>query len=105
MGSTESGYERRRSPRIWQRAPASIILVRGMKSSAPMSCEILNRSKGGALLLVSSAAEVPDDFYLSLKGQQDLITCSVARRGQKLLGVRFVPRPSCNVRVITTSPG
>jgi hypothetical protein len=73
-----------------------------MKASAPVPCEVLNTSRGGALLRLGSVADIPDDFYLLISGQPAWITCSVARRGHKLLGVRFVPRPDCNVRVIRT---
>ena len=49
------------------------------------------------------AAEVPDDFYLTISGQQDKkYICAVVRRGQRLVAVRFIAQPDYQVRVSTS---
>jgi hypothetical protein len=102
----KSDAERRRSPRSWVRRPGELIVVRGLRGTTAVACQILNTSKGGALIKVERAADCPDDFYLVIAGQPELkITCSVARRGQTLLGVRFVPQSNYDVRVVRTSAG
>jgi hypothetical protein len=78
-------------------------VVRGLSSTRAIGCQVLNTSKRGALIQVDQAAQIPDDFYLIIDDRQEQrITCSVARRGQRLLGVRFVSQPSCEVRVVRT---
>jgi hypothetical protein len=85
--------ERRRAPRSWVRRRGELIIVRGLRGTSTIDCQILNTSLRGALIKVVRASDIPDDFYLIIDGQQERkITCSVARRGQKLLGVRFVQR-------------
>jgi hypothetical protein len=96
--------ERRRSPRAWVRRRGQVIVVRALKATSTIDCQVLNTSKGGALIKVQRAADLPDDFYLVIDAQPERkITCTVARRGQTLLGVRFVPQTNCNVRVIRAS--
>jgi hypothetical protein len=86
------------------RRRGQLITVKGLKGTSAFACQVLNMSKGGALIRVDRAADIPDDFYLIIAGQQERrITCSVARRGQRLLGVRFVPQANSNVRVIRIS--
>jgi hypothetical protein len=96
--------ERRRSPRTWVKRRGQLIVVRGLRGTSTVDCQVLNTSKGGALIKVQRTADLPDDFYLVIDAQPERkITCTVARRGQTLLGVRFVPQPNCNVRVIRAS--
>jgi hypothetical protein len=96
--------ERRRSPRTWVQRRGQLVVVRGLRGTSAIDCQVLNTSKGGALIKVHRAADLPDDFYLIIDAQPERkITCSVARRGQTLLGVRFVPQPNCNVRVMRGS--
>jgi hypothetical protein len=103
MATTSKGSNRRRHPRVWLRRGGQLIIVSGLKG-VTVPCKVLNTSKGGALIRVESgAANVPDDFYLTIAGQPDRkIVCCVARRGKKLLGVRFVEQSSYSVRVSTT---
>jgi len=96
--------ERRRAPRSWVRRRGQVIIVRGLRGTTAIDCQVLNTSKGGALIKVERAADLPDDFYLVIDGQLERkITCSVARRGRTLLGVRFVPQTNYDVRVIRSS--
>ena len=96
--------ERRRAPRHWVRRRGQVIVVRGLRGTAAIDCQILNTSKSGALVKVERAADLPDDFYLIIDSQPDRkMTCTVARRGQTLLGVRFVPQTNYDVRVVRTS--
>jgi hypothetical protein len=105
MTQTAPGSERRKSPRTWLRRPAQLVLVRGLRGTSTLPCKVINTSKGGALIQVDgSAADVPDDFYLIIAGQQDKrYICSVARRGKRLLGVRFIAQPEYEVRISTSS--
>jgi hypothetical protein len=51
-----------------------------------------------------SAADIPDDFYLTIAGQPGhRINCSVVRRGKKLLGVKFIAQADYEVRTSTAS--
>jgi hypothetical protein len=96
--------ERRRAPRTWVQRRGQLIVVRGLRATSTIDCQVLNTSKGGALIKVQRAADLPDDFYLVIDAQPERkITCLVARRGKTMLGVRFVPQPSCNVRVMRGS--
>ncbi len=100
----KTNAERRRAPRHWVRRPGQVIVVRGLRGIATIDCQVLNTSKGGALIKVERAADLPDDFYLIIDSQPERkMTCSVARRGQTLLGVRFVPQTNYDVRVVRTS--
>ena len=104
MTQTVSGNERRKSARTWLRRPGQLVMLRGLRGTATIPCEVINTSKGGALIQVDGAAtEVPDDFYLTISGQQDKkYICSVVRRGQRLVAVRFIAQPDYQVRVSTS---
>jgi hypothetical protein len=89
----ETYANRRRAPRSWVRRSGQLIIVRGLRGISTIDCQVLNTSIRGALIKVVCASDIPDDFYLIIDGQPERkITCSVARRSQKLLGVRFVPQ-------------
>jgi hypothetical protein len=96
--------ERRKWPRVWLRRPGQLTLVRGLRGTTTMPCKVINTSQGGALIQVEgTAADVPDDFYLTISGQGDRqYICSVVRRGKRLLGVRFIPQANYQVRVSTS---
>jgi hypothetical protein len=101
---TTVGPERRRSARISARRHGQLIVVRGLRRTSAIDCQVLDTSSGGAAIEVDRAADLPDDFYLIIEDQlDDKITCSVARRARTVLGVRFVSRPRNNVRVIIIS--
>jgi PilZ domain len=104
MTQNPSSRERRRSPRVWLRRGGQLILVKGLRGTTTVQCKVLNTSKNGALIMVDgAAADIPDDFYLTIAGHADLkIICSVARRGKKVLGVRFIEQPDYKVRVSTS---
>lgn len=104
MTQNSSGSERRRTPRTWLRRPGQLILVKGLRGTATLPCRVINTSKGGALIQVEgAAADVPDDFYLTISGQLDKrYICSVVRRGKRLLGVRFIAQPDYEVRISTS---
>lgn len=98
-----SGREKRRSARTRVRLSAQVIIVAGMRTNS-IPCQVLDKSKGGMLLWVDRAEDVPDDFYLVIDGQSQKITCTVARRRSKYLGVRFIPQTSpTDVRTSRTS--
>lgn len=104
MTQSSTGSERRRHARTWLRRGGQLVVIRGLRGTDTLPCKVLNTSKGGALIQVEgSAAEVPDDFYLTIAGQVDRrITCSVVRRGKRLLGVRFIEQPDYQVRISTS---
>lgn len=104
MTQDTKGSERRRSTRVWLRRGGQLILVKGIRSTETVPCKVLNTSRGGALLQVEgSAADVPDDFYLTIAGQADKrLICTVVRRGRRLLGVRFIHQADYQVYVSTS---
>ena len=104
MAQGSTGSERRRSQRTWLRRGGQLILVKGMRGTSSVSCKVLNTSRGGALLQVEgTAADIPDDFYLTIAGQADKrLICSVVRRGKRLLGVRFIEQADYQVRISTS---
>jgi hypothetical protein len=104
MTQTASGSERRRWPRVWLRRPGQLTLVNGLRGTTTLPCRVINTSKGGALLQVEgSAADIPDDFYLTISGQADRqYVCSVLRRGKRLIAVRFIAQPQYEVRISTS---
>jgi hypothetical protein len=104
MTQNKPGRERRKSPRTWLRRGGQLILVKGLRGTATISCKVLNTSKTGALLMVGgAAADIPDDFYLTIAGRpEQKIICSVVRRGRKLLGVRFIEQPGYDVHISTS---
>ena len=79
-------------------------MVKGLRGTSSVACKVLNTSKGGALIQVEGmAADIPDDFYLTVAGQTDRrLICSVVRRGKRLLGVRFIAQPDYEVRITTS---
>jgi PilZ domain len=105
MTQSATGSERRRSPRVWLRRGGQLILVKGLRGTSTVACKVLNTSRTGALIQVDGpAADIPDDFYLTIAGKMDeKIICSVVRRGKKVLGVRFIAQPNYEVRVSTSS--
>jgi hypothetical protein len=103
MADAKQGREKRRSPRVKMRRSAMLIVVKGLRGTSTLPCTILNRSRGGALIQVDRAADVPDDFYLMDAQQDRKIICSVVRRGMRLLGVKFIAQPSYDIRVLTTA--
>ena len=105
MTQTVSGRERRKSQRVWLRRGGQLILVKGLRGTSTVACKVLNTSKGGALIQVDGdAADIPDDFYLTIAGHMDQkVICSVVRRGKKVLAVRFIAQPDYEVRVSTSS--
>jgi hypothetical protein len=104
MTQNAPGSERRKTTRVWLRRPGHLIVLKGLRGTSSMPCKVINTSKGGALIQVEgSAADVPDDFYLTISGQSDRrFICSVVRRGKRLLGVRFIAQPDYQVRVSTS---
>jgi len=97
--------DRRRAPRSWIRRSGQVIVVKGLRHTSTIDCQVLNTSTCGALVRVDRAADVPDDFYLTINGQPERkMTCSVARRKPTLLGVRFVPQSNYVVHISQTSP-
>jgi hypothetical protein len=53
--------------------------------------------------LSGAAADIPDDFYLTISGQSDRpYVCSVVRRGKRLIAVRFIAQPQYEVRIWTS---
>jgi hypothetical protein len=82
--------ERRRHPRHsaaslggWRTAKIQV------SGRAPIECALDNISWGGACLLVSNPADVPDafDLIIELNGARE--SCCVIWRGQKKIGVAF----------------
>jgi hypothetical protein len=104
MTQTASGSERRKWARVWLRRPGQLTVVKGLRGTTTIPCKVINTSKGGALLQVEgAAADVPDDFYLTILGQGDRqYVCSVVRRGKRLIGVRFIAQPQYEVRISTS---
>lgn len=102
MAQKTTGPDQRRSPRLWVKRRGELIIVRSLKATSTIACKVLNTSKGGALIKVDcAAADIPDDFYLSIAGQPErTLVCSVVRRGRQLLGVRFVAQPDYEVRLL-----
>jgi len=101
MAQKANGSDRRRSPRIPAHSAGVVILVKGLRGTRSIACRILNTSRGGALIRVERAADLPDDFYLVMDREPSRkIVCCVARRAQRVLGVRFVPQPTGDVRII-----
>jgi PilZ domain len=53
-------------------------------------CKLRNVSSSGALLIVNNAANIPDEFYLSVDFQPGRRPCHVAWRKMNELGVEFL---------------
>jgi hypothetical protein len=53
-------------------------------------CKLRNVSDTGALLLVSNAADIPNEFYLAVDFQPGRRPCHVAWRKLDQLGVEFL---------------
>jgi hypothetical protein len=104
MTQTASASERRKWHRVWLRRPGQLTLVKGLRGTTTVACKVINTSKGGALLQVEgAAADIPDDFYLTILGQSERpYVCTVVRRGKRLLGVRFIAQPHYQVRISTS---
>lgn len=104
MTQTASGSDRRKWPRVWLRRPGQLTLVKGLRGTTTVPCKVINTSKGGALIQVEgAAADIPDDFYLTITGQSDRpYICAVVRRGKRLIGVRFIPQADYEVRISTS---
>lgn len=59
------------------------------ESGGSAECLIRNRSDGGALLIVSNANLIPDEFDLMIPQQQTTLRARTRWRGYDHLGVEF----------------
>jgi hypothetical protein len=57
--------------------------------AAAIDCAIVNISEGGACILLSNPAAVPDAFKLTIDRDGEIRGCSVAWRSGNRIGVAF----------------
>lgn len=80
--------------RQYPRAPgnnqAAIVFIK--KDGAPIMCTVADISEGGAGLTFVKIADIPDIFWLEIKGATSLRKCKVAwRAAPHRMGVQFIP--------------
>lgn len=77
-----------------QRRTRRYLILATAKLAVPgdtIDCAVLNVSAGGACLLVSDVAAVPDTFDLLVDPGRIRVRCTTAWRGRHHVGVSFVP--------------
>lgn len=84
------GTERRHTTRRRMLKPGRIV---SLNKFFTFDCVIRNLSSTGALLVVASATEIPNEFDLAPGSHDRLIRCRVAWRDTKRLGVEFLSDP------------
>ena len=81
--------DKRQYPRTPGNNQAAIAYIK--KDGAPIMCTIADISEGGAGLTFVNIAEMPDTFWVEVKGDTDLRQCKVAwRAAPHRMGVQFV---------------
>ena len=81
--------DQRQFPREPGNNQAAIVFIK--KDGPPIMCTVADISAGGAGLTFVDIAEIPDTFWLEVKGATSLRQCKVAwRAAPHRLGVQFV---------------
>jgi hypothetical protein len=92
VGNFRDQAELRRHRRQTLRYAASVLVD---QNGTTLPCSISDISESGARLLLQQDAELPEKFILLLTPQGDpRRICQLAWRDGKVLGVRFLQRPS-----------
>ena len=84
------GRRKRRYARVGTDQAGVISFIGGKDQIA---CVIRDVSQGGAGLSVASAANIPDQFILTVKGKQEGRACTVRWRASDKLGISFDVEP------------
>jgi len=79
--------ERRRAERTRTYLPA---LVTAIGRREPIECVVRDISHTGARLELPNAASLPDAFVLRISGEHGDKNCLIARRGEGMVGVKFI---------------
>jgi hypothetical protein len=87
----QPGYEARRWERFIINKPGTLMAVNpGLSGITSRTCQVLDISRGGACLQVTTTIGLPDHYYLSFLGGEDRIGCAEVYRNGKRIGVRFI---------------
>ena len=81
--------DQRQFPRSPGNNQAAIVFVK--KNGTPIMCTVADISEGGAGLTFVNIADIPDTFWLEVKGTTSLRKCKVAwRAAPHRMGVAFI---------------
>lgn len=82
--------DQRQFPRKSGNNQAAIAFIK--KDGQPIMCTVADISEGGAGLTFVTIADIPDTFWLEVKGASSLRQCKVAwRAAPHRMGVQFIP--------------
>ncbi len=81
--------DQRQFPRSPGDNQAAIVFVK--KNGQPIMCTVADISEGGAGLTFVNIADIPETFWLEVKGTNNLRKCKVAwRAAPNRMGVQFI---------------
>lgn len=87
----QPGVEARRWERFIINKPGSLIAInRGLSGMSSRSCQVVDISRGGACVSVSTTIGLPDHYYLNFLGAQERIGCAEVYRNGTRIGVKFI---------------
>lgn len=87
----QPGLEARKWERFIVNKPATLIAINpGLSGMTSRSCSVIDISKGGACLTVTTTIGLPDHYYLTFLGFEDRIGSAEVYRNGNRVGVKFI---------------
>lgn len=87
----QSGLEARKWERFVVNKPARLMAINpGLNGMTSRACSVIDISKGGACLQVTTSTGLPDHYYLTFVGAANRIGCAEVYRNGNRLGVKFI---------------
>ncbi|MBL0371120.1 PilZ domain-containing protein [Rhizobium sp. KVB221] len=88
---TQSGLDARKYERFIINKPGSLMAIgAGLSGMTSRSCRVIDISKGGACVQVTTTIGLPDHYYLNFLGIPDRIGCAEVYRNGERIGVKFI---------------
>lgn len=88
---TQPGLEARRYERFIVNKPATLMAINpGLAGMTSRACSVIDISKGGACVHVTTTIGLPDHYYLTFVGLDDRIGCAEVYRNGNRIGVKFI---------------
>lgn len=88
---TQSGLEARKWERFVVNKPATLIAINpGLSGMSSRSCQVIDISRGGAGIQVTTTIGLPDHYYLTFVGFEDRLGCAEVYRNGNRVGVKFI---------------
>jgi len=87
----QPGLEARKWERFLVNKPATLMAINpGLSGMTSRTCSVIDISKGGACIQVTTTIGLPDHYYLTFIGAPDRIGCAEVYRSGNRVGVKFI---------------